>query len=57
MSIPDTLATLQVTAEAGLKNSDVDIRRKEHGFNEVSEKKEHPFLVFLGKLGIVRVDA
>ncbi len=49
MSIPDTLAALQVTAEAGLKNSDVDIRRKEHGFNEVSEKKEHPFLVFLGK--------
>ena len=49
VSIPDTLAGLHVDAETGLKNSDIEPRRKEHGFNEVPEKKEHPLLVFLGK--------
>jgi H+-transporting ATPase len=27
----------------------VDIRRKQHGYNEVAEKKEHPILAFLRK--------
>ena len=48
-SVPDTLAALHVNAETGLTRADADIRRKEHGFNEVAEKKGHPVLVFLGK--------
>ena len=47
-SVPDTLAALHVNAETGLTRADVDARRKEHGFNEVAEKKGHPVLVFLG---------
>ena len=47
--VPDTLAALHVNAETGLTRADVDTRRKEHGFNEVAEKKGHPVLVFLGK--------
>jgi plasma-membrane proton-efflux P-type ATPase len=27
----------------------VDVRRKEHGYNEVAEQKGHPILLFLGK--------
>ena len=49
VSIPDTLAALHVNPETGLTPADVEIRRKEHGFNEVAEKKGHPVLVFLGK--------
>jgi hypothetical protein len=37
----DTLAALHVNAETGLTRADVDIRRKEHGYNEVAERKEH----------------
>jgi plasma-membrane proton-efflux P-type ATPase len=48
-SIPDTLASLHVNPEKGLTHGDVDIRRKEHGYNEVAEQKEHPVLKFLGK--------
>lgn len=48
-SLPDTLAALHVTPEAGLTHGEVDARRKEHGFNEVAEQKEHPVLKFLGK--------
>ncbi len=40
---------LRVNAEIGLAHADVDARRKEDGFNEVAEKKEHPVVVFLGK--------
>ena len=49
LPIPDTLAALHVSAETGFARTDVDTRRKAHGFNEVAEKKEHPALVFLGK--------
>jgi H+-transporting ATPase len=48
-SVPDTLAALQVNPETGLTHAEVDIRRKEHGYNEVAEKKGHPFLKFLRK--------
>ena len=48
-SVPATLATLKVTAEAGLSLADVASRRQEHGYNEVAEKTEHPVLAFLRK--------
>ena len=48
-SVPDTLATLHVNPDTGLTRAEVDVRRKEHGYNEVAEKKGHPVLMFLGK--------
>jgi plasma-membrane proton-efflux P-type ATPase len=48
-SVPDTLAALRVNPETGLTRADVDTRRKEHGYNEVAEQKEHPLRTFLGK--------
>ena len=35
--------------DTGLTHAEVDVRRKEHGYNEVAEKKGHPVLKFLGK--------
>ncbi len=48
-SIPDTLAALKVNPDAGLAQAEVDVRRKEHGYNEVAVQKEHPVRKFLGK--------
>ena len=48
-SVPDTLAALHVNPETGLTGAEVDARRKEHGYNEVAERKGHPVLKFLGK--------
>src|SRR5450759_2172285 len=48
-SVPDTLATLKVNPDTGLTSQEVDARRKEHGYNEVAEKKGHPVLTFLRK--------
>lgn len=48
-SIQKTLAKLRVNAEKGLTDADVDVRRKKHGYNEVTEKKRHTFFEFLGK--------
>ncbi len=48
-SIPDTLAALRVNPDSGLTRAEVDVRRKEHGYNEVAEQKSHPVLMFLGK--------
>ncbi len=48
-SLPDTLAALHVNPETGLTHGEVDTRRKEHGYNEVAEQKEHPVVKFLGK--------
>jgi plasma-membrane proton-efflux P-type ATPase len=45
----DTLAALHVNPDTGLTSAEVDVRRKDHGYNEVSEKKGHPVLKFLGK--------
>ena len=49
VSLPDTLSALQVNPEKGLTREEVDTRRKEHGYNEVAEQKEHPVRKFLGK--------
>jgi plasma-membrane proton-efflux P-type ATPase len=48
-SVPDTLAALHVNPDTGLANAEVESLRKEHGYNEVAEKKGHPVLKFLGK--------
>src|ERR1035437_10785547 len=48
-SVPDTLATLKVNPDLGLTHTEVDLRRKEHGYNEVAEKKTHPVRTFLRK--------
>ena len=48
-SISDTLEELHVNSDTGLTHPEVDARRKEHGYNEVAEKKRHPVLKFLGK--------
>lgn len=49
LSIQDALLTLNVNAESGLSNIEVDSRRKTYGYNEVVEQKGHPFRKFLGK--------
>jgi H+-transporting ATPase len=48
-SVPDTLAALHVDPETGLARAEVDALRKEHGYNEVAEKKGHPVFKFLWK--------
>jgi plasma-membrane proton-efflux P-type ATPase len=48
-SISATLAALHVNPDAGLTPAEVDVRRKEHGYNEVAEKRGHPVLKFLRK--------
>jgi len=48
-SVPDTLAMLHVNPDTGLTHIEVDVRRKEVGYNEVAEKRGHPILIFLGK--------
>ena len=48
-SVPDTLAALHFNPDTGLTHAEVDVRRKEHGPNEVAGKKGHPVLMFLGK--------
>ena len=48
-SVPDTLASLHVNPDTGLTGAEVDIRRKEHGYNEVAEQKGHPVIDFLRK--------
>ena len=49
LSVSDTLAALHVNAETGLAGADVEARRTEHGFNEVTEKNGHPVLALLSK--------
>ena len=48
-SVPDTLATLKVNPDIGLTHTEVDIRRKENGYNEVTETKGRPVLKLLSK--------
>src|SRR5664279_4018264 len=48
-SIPDTLAALHVNADNGLTHAEVDVRRKQHGYNEVALEKRRPVLTFLRK--------
>jgi H+-transporting ATPase len=46
---PDQLTALHVNSASGLTSAEVDVRRKEHGYNEVAEKKDHPVFTFLRK--------
>ena len=48
-SVSDALAALGVNPEAGLTKADVDARRKQFGYNEVAEAREHPLVAFLAK--------
>ena len=48
-SVPNTLTALQVNPDTGLTPAEVDVRRKEHGYNEVAEEKGYPVLNFLRK--------
>lgn len=48
-SAADTLAELHVDPDSGLAHAEVDVRRREHGYNEVAESKSHPVLEFLRK--------
>jgi len=48
-SVPDTLTALHVNPDTGLTHVEMDASRKEHGYNEVALKKEHPVLQFLRK--------
>ncbi len=47
--VPDALAALHVNLDTGLTHAEVDVRRKQHGYNEVAETKGHPVLRFLRK--------
>ncbi|MFA6007968.1 MAG: plasma-membrane proton-efflux P-type ATPase [Candidatus Shapirobacteria bacterium] len=49
LSISDTLKFLRVDPDSGLSGIEVESRRKEHGYNEVAERKEHPIRAFLKK--------
>ena len=48
-SVPDTLAALHVNPDTGLTQAEIDVSRKEHGYNEVAQRKGHPVLKFLRK--------
>jgi plasma-membrane proton-efflux P-type ATPase len=48
-TVADTLAWLRVDPDKGLTHAEADLRRKEHGYNEVAETKRHPVLAFLRK--------
>jgi P-type E1-E2 ATPase len=48
-SVSDTLAALHVNPHTGLTQAEVDVSRKEHGYNEVAETKGHPIFKFLRK--------
>ena len=46
---PTRSSQLKVNPDIGLTRAEVDARRKEHGYNEVAEKKAHPVRKFLQK--------
>ena len=45
----DALAALHVNPDTGLTGTEVESRRKEHGYNEVAVQKGHPVIDFLRK--------
>lgn len=49
MSVPDTLAALHVNPDTGLTHAEVEVCRKEYGYNEVAQIKGHPVLNFFRK--------
>ncbi len=48
-SVSETLAAFHVNPDTGLSQAEMDVSRKEHGYNEVVKKTGHPVLMFLGK--------
>lgn len=48
-SVSDALSMLKVNPDVGLAQADVNDRRKEYGYNEVTEQQRHPLLKFLAK--------
>jgi H+-transporting ATPase len=48
-SVSETLEALHVNPDIGLTHAEVDVRRKENGYNEVAEQKGHPVLKFIRK--------
>ncbi len=48
-TVADTLAALRVDPAAGLTQAEAQLRLHEHGYNEVTERKKHPVLMFLSK--------
>ncbi len=48
-SVPDTLAALHVDPDKGLTRDEVNLRRREHGYNEVPPQKQHPVRNFFAK--------
>ena len=48
-SLSDLISALRVNVDTGLTLTEADGRRKASGYNEVSEKKEHPIRQFLKK--------
>ena len=56
-SVPDTLASLHVDPDTGLTHAEVDVRRKEHGYNDVAVENGHPFRKFLGKFCGISADS
>jgi H+-transporting ATPase len=49
ISVHETLASLQVDPDTGLARAEADLRRRDHGYNEVMAEKKHPMLQFLKK--------
>ena len=49
LPVPDALVALRFNAETGPTQTEVDVRHKEHGYNEVAETKQHPVLQFVRK--------
>jgi plasma-membrane proton-efflux P-type ATPase len=48
-TVAAALTALGVNPEAGLARTEVDARRRIHGYNEIEERKGHPVLRFLQK--------
>jgi H+-transporting ATPase len=48
-SVSDVLSSLHSDSKTGLKESEVEAARKEHGYNEVLAPKANPITKFLGK--------
>jgi Cation transporter/ATPase, N-terminus len=56
-SIPDKLAALDVNPDTGLTQVEVDVRRKEHGYNEVAKKTAPSSEIPRDILGSLGMDA
>ena len=48
-TVSEALTALHVNPDTGLMRAEIDTRRKEHGYNEVTQVKGHPVLQFLKK--------